>query len=40
MDYCSVINKYRKSHSDVKEWKYLLIEDSKVKTNYDFDRYI
>lgn len=40
MDYCSVINKYRKSHSDAKEWKYLLIEDSKVKTNYDFDRYI
>ena len=40
MDYCSVINKYRKNHSNIKEWKYLLIEDSNVKTNYDFDRYI
>ena len=40
MNYCSVINKYRKNHSNIKEWKYLLIEDLNVKTNYDFDRYI
>ena len=40
IEYCSVINNYRKNHSNIKEWKYLLIEDSNVKTNYDFDRYI
>lgn len=38
-EYCSIINEYSKNH-DIKKWKYLIIDDSNVKTNYSFDRYI
>ncbi|MGE5456511.1 MAG: DEAD/DEAH box helicase family protein [Ignavibacteriales bacterium] len=37
--YCNLLNEYGKTH-DIKEWKYIIISDEDVKTNYDFARYI
>lgn len=38
-DYCNIINDYAKTHN-IKNWKYLIITDDNVKTNYSFDRYM
>lgn len=38
-EYCNIVNDYGKTHN-IKKWIYLIIEDSNVKTNYSFDRYI
>ena len=37
--YCDIVNDYGKTHN-IKKWIYIIIEDSNVKTNYSFDRYI
>lgn len=38
-EYCDIVNDYGKTHN-IKKWIYIIIEDSNVKTNYSFDRYI
>lgn len=37
--YCKIVNEYGKTHY-LKTWKYLIIPDSDVRTNYSFDRYM
>lgn len=37
--YCCILNEYAKDHN-IKTWKYLIIPDEDVKTNYSFDRYM
>lgn len=38
--YCNIVNEYAETHDNIKNWKYLLISDEDVKTNYSFDRYM